>query len=72
MKATPIKSSCQSCGTQIAGVMHVLLCDGCLEARLAELEPMPGRTARAVVRRECRRPPVRGRALGCSRTGRSS
>jgi hypothetical protein len=38
MKTTPNTTSCQRCGTQVEDVMHVLLCDGCLHARLAHLE----------------------------------
>jgi hypothetical protein len=45
MKTTPIKTSCQGCGTQVEGVMHVLLYDGCLGARLAALERTAERPA---------------------------
>jgi hypothetical protein len=38
---TPTTTSCQSCGTELEGAMHVMLCDDCLKARLAQLERAP-------------------------------
>lgn len=34
-------TSCHSCGRRVEDAMHVMLCDGCLDARLAQLKPIP-------------------------------
>jgi hypothetical protein len=44
MKTTWITTSCRRCGARVEGAKHVLLCDGCLDARLVELERLRGRT----------------------------
>ena len=36
-------SSCHSCGRRVEDAMHLMLCDRCLDARLAQLKPMPVR-----------------------------
>jgi hypothetical protein len=41
MKTIAITTSCQHCGRPVEDAMHLLLCDGCLDARLAQLEPTP-------------------------------
>jgi hypothetical protein len=41
----PITTSCHGCGTEVEGVMHVMLCDGCLDERLAQPERAPDRPA---------------------------
>jgi hypothetical protein len=46
MKTTSITTRCRCCGAQVEEAMHVLLCDGCLDARLAELERTRGRPSR--------------------------
>ena len=41
MTTTLISTSCRSCGHRVEDAMHLMLCDDCLDARLAELEPIP-------------------------------
>jgi hypothetical protein len=41
MKTIVITSSCHCCGRQVEDAMHVMLCDRCLDARLAELDRVP-------------------------------
>jgi hypothetical protein len=38
MTTTMTATSCRCCGRQVEDVMHVMLCDGCLDARLARSE----------------------------------
>jgi hypothetical protein len=47
MKTPTIPTSCQCCGRRVEDVMHVMLCDGCLDARLAQPERTPRRPALA-------------------------
>jgi hypothetical protein len=42
-------SSCHSCGRRVEDVMHVTLCDRCLDVRLAQSKPMPVRSLGAAV-----------------------
>jgi hypothetical protein len=35
---TTTTTKCHCCGRRVEDVMHVLLCDGCLDARLARAE----------------------------------
>jgi hypothetical protein len=42
-------SSCHSCGRGVEDAMHVMLCDRCLDARLAQPKPMPVRALGAAV-----------------------
>jgi hypothetical protein len=48
MTTIVITTSCHCCGRRVEDAMHVMLCDGCLDARLAELEPVPARAAGTV------------------------
>jgi hypothetical protein len=41
MTTTLISTSCRCCGHLVEDAMHLMLCDDCLDARLAELEPIP-------------------------------
>jgi hypothetical protein len=41
MTTTLISTSCRCCGHRVEDAMHLMLCDDCLDARLAELEPIP-------------------------------
>ena len=34
-------TSCRHCGRQVEDAMHLMLCDGCLDRRLAQLERAP-------------------------------
>jgi hypothetical protein len=47
MKTIVITTSCHCCGRRVEDAMHVMLCDGCLDVRLAQLEPIPARAAGA-------------------------
>ena len=38
MKATSTPTKCHSCRAQVEGAQHLLICDSCLDARLAQLE----------------------------------
>jgi hypothetical protein len=50
MTAIAITStSCHSCGRRVEDAMHLMLCDGCLDARLAQPKPMPVRALGATV-----------------------
>jgi NMD protein affecting ribosome stability and mRNA decay len=42
-----IATSCHHCGHQVKDAMHVMLCDSCLDARLAQLISIPARAAGA-------------------------
>jgi hypothetical protein len=44
-----ITTSCHHCGRRVEDAMHVMLCDSCLDARLAQLEPLPARALGAAV-----------------------
>jgi hypothetical protein len=46
MTATSTTTSCDCCRAKVEGAKHVLLCDGCLDARLTELESMRSRPGR--------------------------
>jgi hypothetical protein len=41
MTTTALSTSCHCCGHRVEDAMHLMLCDDCLDARLAELEPIP-------------------------------
>lgn len=41
-------TSCHHCGRQVEDAMHLMLCDRCLDARLAQLEPTPAHNVGAV------------------------
>jgi hypothetical protein len=43
MSTRPIETSCQSCGRRVGRVVHVMLCDDCLDARLEQPERAPRR-----------------------------
>jgi NMD protein affecting ribosome stability and mRNA decay len=43
MKPIVITTSCHRCGRRVEQAMHVMLCDGCLDTRLTELERRPAR-----------------------------
>jgi hypothetical protein len=47
MKTIVITSSCHCCGRRVEDAMHVMLCDRCLDTRLAQLEPIPALAAAA-------------------------
>jgi hypothetical protein len=48
MTTIVITTSCHCCGRRVEDAMHVMLCDRCLDARLAKLEPTPARAFGAV------------------------
>jgi len=50
MTTTTTATSCRCCGRQVEDVMHVMLCDGCLDARLARSERTPRPLAVALLR----------------------
>ena len=41
MKTIAITASCRCCGRDVEGAMHLMLCDDCLDARLARPERTP-------------------------------
>jgi hypothetical protein len=41
MKTTTTATKCHCCGRQVEDVMHVMLCDCCLDARLSRAERTP-------------------------------
>jgi NMD protein affecting ribosome stability and mRNA decay len=41
MRTSTTKTKCHCCGRQVEDVMHVMLCDCCLDARLARAERTP-------------------------------
>lgn len=38
MTTSIITATCHSCGTEVQGVFHVMLCNDCLEAHLEQME----------------------------------
>jgi hypothetical protein len=42
---TPTTTSCHGCGAEVEGIVHVMLCDGCLDECLEQLERAPDRPA---------------------------
>jgi hypothetical protein len=48
MTTTAITASCRCCGRQVDDAMQLMLCDGCLDARLARLERTPPHAAGAM------------------------
>lgn len=48
MKATstPTTTRCHGCRARVEGAQHLLICDSCLDARLAQLERSSGRPPR--------------------------
>jgi hypothetical protein len=46
MKATSTTTKCHSCRARVEGAQHLLICDRCLDARLAQLERSFGRPPR--------------------------
>jgi len=46
MKATSTPTKCHSCRARVEGAQHLPICDGCLDARLAQLERSPARPPR--------------------------
>lgn len=49
MKTIAISTSCHCCGRRVTNAMHLILCDGCLDRRIAQVEPMPARAAGVAV-----------------------
>jgi hypothetical protein len=47
MKTIVITTGCHCCGHRVEDAMHVMLCDRCLDARLAQPEPIPARAVGA-------------------------
>jgi hypothetical protein len=45
MKTIAITTSCRHCGHQVEDAMHIMLCDGCLDTRLGQLERAFARAA---------------------------
>ena len=41
MKPIVITTSCHCCGRRVEDAMHVMLCDRCLDTRLAQFEWIP-------------------------------
>ena len=41
MRTIVITTSCHHCGRRVEDAMHVMLCDRCLDTRLARLERVP-------------------------------
>jgi hypothetical protein len=48
MKTIAITASCRCCGREVEDPMQLMLCDGCLDARLARLERTPPHPAGVV------------------------
>jgi hypothetical protein len=46
MKATSTNCHCDSCSAPVECAQHLLLCDRCLDARMAALERSSGRSTR--------------------------
>jgi anaerobic ribonucleoside-triphosphate reductase len=46
MNATSTTTHCNCCGELVEGAQHLLLCDCCLDARLAALERSSGRASK--------------------------
>ena len=42
-------TSCNSCGRRVGDAMHLMLCDGCLDKRIAQREPVTARAAWAAI-----------------------
>ncbi len=49
MKTIVITPSCHCCGRRVEDAMHLMLCDRCLDTRLAQPEPVSARAAGAPV-----------------------
>ena len=47
MNTIAITTSCRHCGRQVEDAMHIMLCDGCLDMRLGQLERAFARAAGA-------------------------
>ena len=43
MRTIAITARCRCCGRRVEDAMHLILCDGCLDARLARPEPAAAR-----------------------------
>jgi hypothetical protein len=48
MTTIAITARCRGCGHEVEGAMHLMLCDDCLDARLARLERTPPHPAGAM------------------------
>jgi hypothetical protein len=48
MTTIAMTPSCRCCGREVEDAMHVILCDGCLDARLARVERTPAQASGAM------------------------